>query len=90
MSEKQNDILTFSFSPSQMQVIDAALQSLPFRTAAPLINEINRQISQQLPAASKLAAPNPPDNGEPGNDDPKQERIQLRDTTQPIVEVEHP
>lgn len=40
--------ISLSLSVEQMKVLDAALQELPFKVAAPLIAEINRQIAPQL------------------------------------------
>lgn len=39
--------VTLTFAPAMLAVIDQALQGMPFRVAAPVIQEINRQIAQQ-------------------------------------------
>lgn len=41
--------INLQFTQEQLAVIDAALGALPYRQAAPLINDINRQIGEQLP-----------------------------------------
>jgi hypothetical protein len=38
---------TLTFTGEQLRVIDQALQEIPFRFAAPLIAEINKQIEAQ-------------------------------------------
>lgn len=48
---------TLQFTPEQLQIIDQALQNLPFRLAAPLLAEINRQIAQQQDEAAKIEEP---------------------------------
>lgn len=49
---------TFTFNTEQLKTIDAALANLPYRDAAPLIAEMNRQIreaqeSKEPPVASE-------------------------------------
>lgn len=39
------------FSDQQMEVLNEALVSLPYRTAAPVIQDINKQIAAQREAA---------------------------------------
>lgn len=38
---------TFTFTAQQLAVINAALQELPFKVAAPLFDDLNRQIKEQ-------------------------------------------
>lgn len=38
---------TFTFTAEQLRVIDQALQEIPFKFAAPLVAEINKQIEAQ-------------------------------------------
>lgn len=38
---------TFTFTPQQLSVINAALQELPFKVAAPLFEDLNKQIREQ-------------------------------------------
>ena len=40
-----------SFTKEQMAILNAALVELPFKIAAPLIQDINAQIQQQFDAA---------------------------------------
>lgn len=39
---------TLIFTKEQLQVLNAALIEIPFRVAAPLIEQINQQIQAQL------------------------------------------
>lgn len=41
-------MFTLTFTQKQMQVINAALNEIPFKHAAPLIAEINKQIQEQF------------------------------------------
>jgi hypothetical protein len=41
--------ITLIFNEQQMAVLNRALLNLPYKDAAPLIIEINRQISDQQP-----------------------------------------
>jgi hypothetical protein len=41
------NIFNLKLTPEQLQVISAALSEMPYRLAAPLIDEINRQLRQQ-------------------------------------------
>jgi hypothetical protein len=43
--------LTLSFTKEQMSILNAALVELPFKIAAPLIQEINAQIQRQFDTA---------------------------------------
>lgn len=38
---------TLTFTAEQLRVIDQALQEIPFKFAAPIVNEINKQIEDQ-------------------------------------------
>lgn len=38
---------------AQLQILDKALQEIPFKFASPLINEINKQITAQIDAAKE-------------------------------------
>ena len=40
---------TLTLTDEQLQIIGAALAELPFRVAAPVISEINRQLAAQQP-----------------------------------------
>jgi hypothetical protein len=40
-------IFNLQLTPEQLQVISAALLEMPFKMAAPLIAEINKQLRQQ-------------------------------------------
>jgi len=42
---------TLSFTKEQMAILNAALVELPFKIAAPLIQDVNAQIEQQFDAA---------------------------------------
>ena len=37
-------MITLTFTPEQLQILDKAIAELPFRVAAPLVQEINKQI----------------------------------------------
>lgn len=39
--------MKLEFNSQQLQILNAAIVELPFRIAAPLIQEINRQIKDQ-------------------------------------------
>jgi len=41
------ECFNLKLTPEQLQVISAALSEMPYRLAAPLIDEINRQLRQQ-------------------------------------------
>ena len=41
--------MKLEFTHEQLQLIGAALNELPYRVAAPLIAEINRQLAAQQP-----------------------------------------
>lgn len=41
------DQFTLTFDVESLRVIDQALQSVPYKYSAPIINEINKQIEQQ-------------------------------------------
>ena len=41
------EIFNLKLTPEQLQIISAALVELPFKMAAPLIDEINKQLRQQ-------------------------------------------
>jgi hypothetical protein len=43
-------IYKFEFSEQQMQVLNAAIVELPFKVAAPLVQDINRQLESQQKA----------------------------------------
>jgi len=48
-------MITLTFTQEQLQVLDKAIADLPFRVAAPLVQEINKQIhAQQTQEAAKL------------------------------------
>lgn len=49
---------TFSFNEQQLLLINKALLELTFREAAPLIDNINKQISEQIKDTSKLEIEN--------------------------------
>ncbi len=51
-------MLTFTISPEMLQIIDSALQALPWRQANPVLYELNRQLAQAR------NAPQSPFNGE--------------------------
>lgn len=38
---------TITLTPEQLQIIDRVLSEVPYRVAAPLIADINRQIREQ-------------------------------------------
>lgn len=40
-------MITLTFTQEQMQVLNEALSNLPFKFAAPLVNDINKQIQEQ-------------------------------------------
>ena len=42
--------ITLTFTPEQMQVLNAALLEVPYKLAAPLISSINSQIQRQFDA----------------------------------------
>lgn len=46
---------TLKFTDEQLSVIDRALQEMPFRLAAPLIQEINRQLAAKEDGADDAA-----------------------------------
>ena len=46
---------TLTLSDEQMQIIGAALAELPFRVAAPVISEINKQLAAQQPKPEETA-----------------------------------
>ena len=48
-------MITLSFTPEQLAVIDRALQAQPYAIAAPLIAEINRQIAEKKGEANESA-----------------------------------
>lgn len=54
--------VTLSIRADYLAIIDQALQGMPFRVAAPIIAEINRQIAEQ---ASK---PDPDPRTAPGQE----------------------
>lgn len=39
--------ITLTFTQEQLQILNAALVEIPYRVAAPLISEINKQIKDQ-------------------------------------------
>ena len=41
------DTVTLTFTKAQLTLLNAALQELAFKHAAPLITDINRQIAEQ-------------------------------------------
>ena len=45
------ELFNLKLTPEQLQVISAALGEIPYRIAAPPINEINGQLRQQQEAA---------------------------------------
>jgi len=48
-------MIILTFTQEQLQILDKAVAELPFKIAAPLIQEINNQIrSQQEQEAAKL------------------------------------
>ena len=44
---KNMTTFTITFTPQQLQVLNAALGEMPFRVAAPLIQHINAEIQRQ-------------------------------------------
>ena len=51
---------TLVFTPEQLSIIDQALQQMPYFKVAPLINDINRQLSEATEAmktANNLSTP---------------------------------
>jgi len=48
-------IVQIELSQEMLQVLDAALQQLPYRVAAPVIGEINRQLRRQMATDTPLA-----------------------------------
>lgn len=46
-------MLTLSLSPEMLQIIDVALQAMPWRQANPVIEEINRQLRETMEAEEK-------------------------------------
>ena len=40
--------MTFEFTEQDLQVLDKAIQQLPYYLAAPLLKKINEQIAEQL------------------------------------------
>ncbi len=43
---------TFTLNESALNIVGAALGEIPFKVAAPVVNELNRQIAEQnAPAA---------------------------------------
>jgi len=48
-----------TLSTDMLQVLDAALQSMPYRQAAPVINEINRQLTAAQPQEEPTHLPIP-------------------------------
>jgi hypothetical protein len=51
---------TFTFTPQQLQVLNAALGEMPFRVAAPLIQHINEEIQRQHNPVPQSPQPLPP------------------------------
>ncbi len=45
-------LITLKFTQEQLGIIDKALQQMPFCLAAPLIQEINKQIQQHFDNAA--------------------------------------
>lgn len=43
---------TIIFTTAELQIIDSLLQGAPFKVAAPLIHNINKQLSEQHDAAA--------------------------------------
>lgn len=41
-------MLKFEFSPAMIEIIGRALQELPYRSSAPVLAEIQRQINLQI------------------------------------------
>jgi hypothetical protein len=41
-----NQTFELTFTAEQLAILDRALQQLPYHLAAPLLNEINRQIAE--------------------------------------------
>lgn len=48
-------MITLTFTQEQMQVLNEALSNLPFKFAAPLINDINKQIQEQQNVVKETA-----------------------------------
>lgn len=48
---------TLTLTDQQLQIIGAALSELPYRVAAPVIAEINRQIAAQQEEAASAPPP---------------------------------
>jgi hypothetical protein len=48
---------TITFTPQQLQVLNAALGEMPFRVAAPLIQHINAEIQRQHEAWGDTRTP---------------------------------
>lgn len=46
---------TLEFTEEQIQILDKALQEIPFKFASPLVNEINKQIAAQIDTAKEEA-----------------------------------
>tara|TARA_R110000822_G_scaffold1049_3_gene4682 strand:+ start:273 stop:443 length:171 start_codon:yes stop_codon:yes gene_type:complete len=40
--------VNLTFTQEQLSIVNAALMEMPFKIAAPLINDINNQIQKQL------------------------------------------
>ena len=48
---------TLTLSDEQLYVINAALQEMPMRVALPIVQDINRQLSEQRAAEEQPAPP---------------------------------
>jgi hypothetical protein len=47
--------ITLILTQDQINILGTALGELPFRVAAPLVHEINKQIAEQVPPAESPA-----------------------------------
>lgn len=46
----------------ELQIIGNALEELPFKKSAPLMNKLNQQVQQQIAPTPKPDAPKPEEN----------------------------
>lgn len=51
---------TLTLSDQHLHVIAAALAELPYRIAAPIVDEINRQVTAAMDASEVATAPETP------------------------------
>jgi hypothetical protein len=57
----QPDTITLTVTPPVLNTIMTALAALPFKDAAPVINNLQQQIQAQLAPQRPVAVPPPPD-----------------------------